>query len=331
MTNPTYPSFVESVGRTPLVRLSRICPDVALFAKHEARNPAGSVKDRVAVAMVLDAEARGALRKGMTIIEPTSGNTGIALAAVAASRGYSLTLTMPETMSVERRKLLSALGAELVLTPGAEGMKGAIARAEAMAAEDPSRYFMPQQFTNPANPKAHFETTGPEIWDAMQGDVDVFIAGVGTGGTISGVGNFLREKNPEVEIIAVEPSESPVITQQVATASLPSCSAVTTASLPSCSVAPTAGMPLPHRIQGIGAGFIPKALDVGIISRVIQVSSDDAFETMRRVAKTEGLLVGISSGAAVCAALRVAKDPAYRNKRIVTILPDGAERYLSLL
>jgi len=320
MTNPTYPSFVESVGRTPLVRLSRICPDVALFAKHESRNPAGSVKDRVAVAMVLDAEARGALRKGMTIIEPTSGNTGVALAAVAASRGYSLTLTMPETMSIERRKLLSALGAGLVLTPGAEGMKGAIARAEVMAAEEPSRYFMPQQFTNPANPKAHFETTGPEIWGAMQGDVDVFIAGVGTGGTISGVGKFLREKNPDIEIIAVEPSESPVITQQVATASLSSCSAV-----------PTAGMPLPHRIQGIGAGFIPKALDVGIISRVIQVSSDDAFETMHRMAKTEGLLAGISSGAAVCAALQVASEPAYQNKRIVTILPDGAERYLSLL
>ena len=306
----THPSFVEAVGGTPMLRLARICPDAPLFAKHEARNPAGSVKDRVGAAMILDAEARGALRKGMTIIEPTSGNTGIALAAVAAARGYALTLTMPETMSIERRKLLAALGAELVLTPGAAGMKGAIATAEGMAAAEPSRYFLPQQFANPANPKAHFATTGPEIWEAMQGQVDVLIAGVGTGGTISGAGAFLRQRNPAVEIIAVEPAESPVITQHLAGKPL---------------------TPAPHKIQGIGAGFIPATLDTGILSRVIPVPGEAAFDTLRRMAQTEGLLVGISSGAAVCAALQVAADAAYRDKRIAVVLPDSAERYLSIL
>jgi len=325
MTNLTYPSFVESVGRTPLVRLSRICPDVALFAKHEARNPAGSVKDRVAVAMVLDAEARGDLRPGMTIIEPTSGNTGIALATVAAARGYKCKFTMPDNMSVERRNLLSALGAELVLTPWAEGgISNSIARAEKMVKAEPSRYFMPQQFTNSANSKAHFETTGPEIWDAMQGDVDVFIAGVGTGGTIRGVGVFLKRKNPNIEIIAVEPAESPVLTQKLDPTALSQKEFFRLFSHPSF-----------NKIQGIGAGFIPDILKKGkrlrIISRVIRVSGDEAFDTMRIMAKWEELPVGISSGAAVCAALQVAEDPAYRNKRIVTILPDGAERYLSLL
>ena len=324
MTDPIHTSLIGSIGNTPLLRLSRICPDGLLFAKHEARNPAGSIKDRIAAAMVVDAEERGALRPGMTIIEPTSGNTGIALAAIAAVRGYGCTLTMPESMSVERRNLFSSLGAKFELTSWDKGIKGAIACAEAMVKTEPSRYFMPQQFTNPANPQAHFETTGPEIWADMQGDVDVFIAGVGTGGTISGVGKFMREKNPNVEIIAVEPTESPIITHKVAagSASRPRDAGTTGTWCPTLQ---------PHRIQGIGAGFIPDTLDVGILSRVIQIPSDDALDTMRRMAKTEGLPVGISSGAAVCAALRVAADPAYKNKRIVTILPDGADRYLSLL
>ena len=298
------------LGNTPLIRLSRICPDAPLFGKHEARNPWGSVKDRIGGAMISDAEARGVLREGMTIIEPTSGNTGIALAAFAALRGYKLILTMPETMSIERRKLLSALGAELMLTPGAKGMAGSIARAKEMVEAEPSRYFMPLQFENLANPRAHFETTGPEIWKAMEGKVDVFIAGVGTGGTISGTGTYLRQQNPDIEIIAVEPDESPVISQHLA------------------------GIPLtpsPHRIQGIGAGFIPKTLDVSILSRVIRVPSDAAFDAMRRMAKTEALLVGPSAGAAVHAALLVAADPTYKNKRIVTLLPDGVDRYLSIL
>ena len=310
MSYPNYPSFVESVGNTPLIRLSRICPGVPLFAKHEARNPAGSVKDRVGTAMILDAKARGVLRKGMTILEPTSGNTGIALASISAALGYSLTLAMPETMSIERRKLLSTLGAKLVLTSGDEGMRGAIACVELMAAANPSYYFLPQQFSNPVNPKVHFETTGPEIWEAMAGKVDVFITGVGTGGTISGVGTFLRQHNPNIEIIAVEPAESPVISQYLAGKPL---------------------TPVPHKIQGIGSGFIPKTLDVSVISRIIPVPSVAAFDTGRRMARIEGLLVGPSSGAAVWAALQVAASNAYQNKRIVVVLPDSAERYLSLL
>jgi cysteine synthase A len=260
--------------------------------------------------MILDAESRGLLKPGVTIIEATSGNTGIGLAAIGASKGYKVMLSMPETMSIERRKVLASLGAELILTPGAEGMRGAVARAETLTAENPGRYFMPQQFKNPANPNMHYTTTGPEIWKDMSGKVDVFVAGVGTGGTITGAGRYLREQNPSIEVIAVEPDESPVITQLLSGEPL---------------------KPSPHKIQGIGAGFIPDTLDVKLLSRVIRVKSADAIEMSQRMGREAGLLVGFSAGANVWAALQIASNPAYAGKQIVTILPDGSERYLSMI
>ncbi|MGN1359197.1 MAG: cysteine synthase A [Kiritimatiellia bacterium] len=298
-------SYSESIGQTPYVRLAHLAENI--FAKHEARNGSYSVKDRVALNMVLAAEAAGSLRKGMAIVEPTSGNTGIGLAAVAAARGYRAILTMPETMSLERRKVLASLGAEVVLTPGSEGMKGAIAKAEQLRDEKPGEVFIPGQFTNPANPDAHYKTTGPEIWEQSGGKVDVLIAGVGTGGTISGAGRYLRERKPEIELIAVEPDESPVISQFLAGEPL---------------------RPGPHKIQGIGAGFIPKTLDTSILSRVIRVPGDAAIETARKVAREEGLFVGISSGAAAWAALQLGET--YARKHIAVIFPDGGERYLSI-
>jgi len=306
-----YRDNPESIGRTPLVRLNRVTEDAraTVLAKIEGRNPAGSVKCRIGAAMIWDAEKRGVLRPGMEIVEPTSGNTGIALAYVAAARGYPLTLTMPDTMSLERRRVLAFLGANLVLTPGAEGMKGAIQRAEALAAAAPDRIFMPQQFKNPANPAIHETTTGPEIWDDTDGGIDVLVSGVGTGGTITGVSRFIKNiKGKAILSVAVEPRESPVITQK------------------------TAGQPLqpgPHKIQGIGAGFIPDTLDLSVVDRVEQVSGPEAIEMARRLAREEGLLTGISCGAAAAAAVRLAKQDEFAGKTIVVILPDAAERYLS--
>ena len=299
-----------SVGNTPLVKLNRVTDGAraTVYAKIEACNPAYSVKDRIGVAMIQNAEARGILKPGSVIVEPTSGNTGIALASVAAARGYGLILTMPETMSVERRRVVAALGAQLVLTPGAEGMKGAIAKADEIAASDPSKYFLPQQFKNPANPAIHEKTTGPEIWEATDGAVDALVAGVGTGGTISGTGRFLKSQKASVQIVAVEPDESPVITQT------------------------RAGQPIqpgPHKIQGIGAGFIPDTLDLAVLDRVERVTSQDALDFAKRLSREEGLLVGISSGAAALAAVRLAQDEAFVGKTIVAILPDAGERYLS--
>jgi len=280
-----------------------------VLAKIEARNPAYSVKCRIGANMIWDAEKRGVLKPGVEIIEPTSGNTGIALAYVAAARGYALTLTMPETMSIERRRVLAALGANLILTPGAEGMKGAINRAEEMAAAEPEKYFLPQQFKNPANPEIHEKTTGPEIWNDTDGAVDVVVAGVGTGGTISGISRYIKHtKGKQIISVAVEPKESPVISQQLAGKPL---------------------QPAPHKIQGIGAGFIPDTLDLSIVDRVEQVESAEAIEFARRLAKEEGLLVGISCGAAAAAAVRLAHLDEFAGKTIVVILPDGAERYLS--
>lgn len=298
-----FENLAQSVGNTPLVRLSKIGADckAEVLAKLESENPLGSVKDRIAVAMLDAAEADGLLAAGTTIIEPTSGNTGIGLAFVCASRGYRLILTMPETMSMERRKLLKYLGAELVLTPGSGGMKGAIARAEELLAETENSW-MPNQFTNPANPAVHRRTTGPEIWKHTDGAVDIFIAGVGTGGTITGAGGFLKERKPQVQVVAVEPSASPVL---------------------------SGGDPGPHKIQGIGAGFIPEILDREIIDEVVQVSNEDAMETARRLAGKEGILCGISSGAAVAAALKVANRSENKGKQIVVVLPDTGERYLS--
>ena len=301
----------ESIGNTPLVRLNRIAIDAkaTVLAKVEGRNPAYSVKCRIGAAMVWDAEKRGLLGPGVEIVEPTSGNTGIALAYVSAARGYKLTLTMPETMSVERRRVLAALGANLILTPGSEGMKGAIRRAEELAASDPNRYFIPQQFKNPANPAIHEATTGPEIWNDTDGAVDVLVAGVGTGGTITGISRHIKNtRGKPIVSVAVEPRESPVISQKIAGLEL---------------------KPSPHKIQGIGAGFIPDTLDLSIVDRVEQVSGDEAIETARRLAREEGMLVGISCGAATAAALRLAHLDEFADKTIVVVLPDAGERYLS--
>ncbi|MGL5660647.1 MAG: cysteine synthase A [Aeromonas sp.] len=298
----------QTIGHTPLVRLNRVSKGRVL-AKIESRNPSFSVKCRVGSNLIWDAEKRGVLIQGKEIIEPTSGNTGIALAFVAAARGYAITLTMPATMSLERRKLLKALGANLVLTDGALGMKGAIAKASEILASDPNKYVLLQQFDNPANPAIHEQTTGPEIWDATDGDVDVFVAGVGTGGTLTGVGRYLKQaQGKAVTCVAVEPSESPVISQQLAGEPI---------------------KPGPHKIQGIGAGFIPRNLDLTLIDRVEQVSSDDAIDMARRLMAEEGILAGISSGAAVVAAARLAELPEFAGKTIVVILPSAAERYLS--
>ena len=306
-----YEDNSRSIGRTPLVRLNRVTQGAraTVLGKIEGRNPAYSVKCRIGAAMIWDAEERGILKPGVEIVEPTSGNTGIALAYVAAARGYKLTLTMPETMSLERRRVLAALGANLVLTPGAEGMKGAIAHAERLAASDPGRYFMPQQFKNPANPGIHEKTTGPEIWDDTDGAVDVLVAGVGTGGTITGVSRYIKgTKGKPILSVAVEPRESPVISQTLAGDMV---------------------RPGPHKIQGIGAGFIPQTLDLSVVDRVEQVESAEAIAFARRLAREEGLLVGISCGAAGAAAVRLAREPAFAGKTIVVVMPDLAERYVS--
>lgn len=300
-----YTSADQLIGKTPLLELSHIEKEEKLEArilgKLEYFNPAGSVKDRIAKAMIDDAEASGKLKPGSVIIEPTSGNTGIGLASVAAARGYRIIIVMPETMSVERRQLMKAYGAELVLTEGAKGMKGAIAKAEELAAETPDS-FIPGQFVNPANPAVHKATTGPEIWEDTDGKVDIFVAGVGTGGTVTGVGEYLREKNPNVKIVAVEPAASPVL---------------------------GGGAPGSHKIQGIGAGFVPDVLDTKIYDEVIPVENDDAFAEGRRIGRAEGVLVGISSGAAVWAAVQLAKRPENKGKTIVALLPDTGDRYLS--
>ncbi|WP_294856110.1 cysteine synthase A [uncultured Oscillibacter sp.] len=300
-----YTSADQLIGKTPLLELSHIEKEEGLEArilgKLEYFNPAGSVKDRIAKAMIDDAEASGKLKPGSVIIEPTSGNTGIGLASVAAARGYRIIIVMPETMSVERRQLMKAYGAELVLTEGAKGMKGAIAKAEELAAETPDS-FIPGQFVNPANPAVHKATTGPEIWEDTDGKVDIFVAGVGTGGTVTGVGEYLREKNPNVKIVAVEPAASPVL---------------------------SGGAPGSHKIQGIGAGFVPDVLDTKIYDEVIPVENDDAFAEGRRIGRAEGVLVGISSGAAVWAAVQLAKRPENQGKTIVALLPDTGDRYLS--
>ena len=291
------------IGNTPLIDLSALTSaDVTILGKYEATNPGGSVKDRIARAIVDDAEATGRLAPGGTIIEPTSGNTGVGLAMVAAERGYKMILVMPETMSIERRKLAASYGAEIVLTPGAEGMKGAVARADALAAETPGA-IVAGQFVNPANPKAHYETTGPEIWAATDGAVDVLVSGVGTGGTVSGTGKFLKEQKPNVVAVAVEPAESPVL---------------------------SGGKPGSHRIQGIGAGFVPATYDAEVVDRIEQIASADAIATKKRLALEAGLLVGISAGAAVAAAIRLAESGDFNGKTIVAILPDTGERYLSM-
>jgi cysteine synthase A len=308
---PIFSDNSQSIGNTPLVRLNKVTDGAAatVLAKIEGRNPAYSVKCRVGANLIWDAEKRGILKPGVEIIEPTSGNTGIALAYVAAARGYKLTLTMPETMSIERRRVLAALGANLILTPGSEGMKGAITRAEAMAAAEPQRYFLPQQFKNPANPQIHELTTGPEIWHDTDGGIDLLVSAVGTGGTISGISRYIKQhKGKQIISVAVEPAESPVISQQLAGKPL---------------------QPGPHKIQGIGAGFIPETLDLSLIDRVEQVTGDEAISFARRLAREEGMLVGISSGAAAAAAVRLAQRAEFSGKTIVVILPDGAERYLS--
>lgn len=300
-----YTSATELIGKTPLLELTHIEKSLGLKAKIVAKleyfNPAGSVKDRIAKAIIDEAEASGKLKPDSVIIEPTSGNTGIGLASVAAARGYRIILTMPETMSVERRQLMKAYGAELVLTEGAKGMKGAIAKAEELAAETPNS-FIPGQFVNPANPKAHRETTGPEIYEDTDGQVDIFVAGVGTGGTVTGVGEYLKSQNPNIKVVAVEPATSAVLSTGVAG---------------------------PHKIQGIGAGFVPDVLNTGIYDEIIPVSNEDAFATGKLIGKSEGVLVGISSGAATFAAIELAKRPENEGKTIVVLLPDTGDRYLS--
>ncbi len=297
-----------TIGHTPLVRLNRI-GNGRILAKVESRNPSFSVKCRIGANMIWDAEKRGILSAGKELVEPTSGNTGIALAFVAAARGYKLTLTMPETMSIERRKLLKALGANLVLTEGAKGMKGAIAKAEEIVATDPNRYILLQQFSNPANPEIHEQTTGPEIWEDTDGEVDVFIAGVGTGGTLTGVSRFIKNtKGKAITTVAVEPTDSPVISQALAGQEI---------------------KPGPHKIQGIGAGFIPGNLDLNLVDRVEQITNDEAISMARRLMEEEGILAGISSGAAVAAAIKLSEEADFTDKTIVVILPSSGERYLS--
>ena len=306
-----YQDNSESIGRTPLVKLNRITDGAAatVLAKIEGRNPAYSVKCRIGSSMVWDAERKGILTPGKEIIEPTSGNTGIALAFVGAARGYPVTLTMPETMSIERRKVLKALGANLLLTEGAAGMKGAIARAEELAASNPDRYVLLQQFKNPANPEIHFKTTGPEIWEDTNAAIDVFVAGIGTGGTITGVSRYIKhEKKKPILSVGVEPAASPVITQ---------------------TLRGETPKPGPHKIQGIGAGFIPDTLDLSVVDRIETVTNEEAIETARRLAREEGILAGISCGAAAAAALRLAREPEMKGKTIVVVLPDSGERYLS--
>ncbi|ELM3735809.1 cysteine synthase A [Edwardsiella piscicida] len=303
-----YQDNSHTIGHTPLVRLNHI-GNGRILAKVESRNPSFSVKDRIGANMIWDAEKRGILKPDVELVEPTSGNTGIALAFVAAARGYKLTLTMPETMSLERRKLLKGLGAELILTDGALGMKGAISKAESIVASDPARYVMLQQFSNPANPEIHRQTTGPEIWQDTDGQVDVFIAGVGTGGTLTGTARYLKQDRAKnVSIVAVEPDDSPVISQAIAGEPI---------------------VPGPHKIQGIGAGFIPDNLDLALVDRVERIGNDEAIAMARRLMREEGILAGISSGAAVAAAERLANMPAFQEKTIVVILPSSGERYLS--
>ena len=300
----------QSIGNTPLVRINRLGPaGVTILAKIEGRNPGYSVKCRIGANMIWDAEQRGVLKPGMTIVEPTSGNTGIGLAFVAAAKGYKLVLTMPASMSLERRKVLKALGAELVLTEPPKGMKGAIAKAEEIVASDPARYFMPQQFENPANPEIHEKTTGPEIWNDTDGAVDVLVSGVGTGGTITGVSRYIKQTmGKPIVSVAVEPVSSPVITQTLAGEEV---------------------KPSPHKIQGIGAGFVPKNLDLSIVDRVLQVTDDESKAVALRLMQEEGILCGISCGAAMAAALKIAQEPGMQGKTIVVILPDSGERYLS--
>lgn len=300
-----YRSITELIGKTPLAEVCRLEQEENLEAtvlvKLEYRNPAGSAKDRIAKSMIEDAEERGLLKEGYTIIEPTSGNTGIGLAAIAAAKGYRMILTMPETMSVERRNILKAFGAEVVLTDGSKGMSGAVAKAEELAREIEGS-FIPGQFENPANPNAHYRTTGPEIWEDTDGKVDIFVASVGTGGTITGTGRYLKEKNPQIKVVAVEPADSPLL---------------------------SGGKAGPHKIQGIGANFIPKALDTGIYDEIICVENEEAFEMSRRLMKKEGLMTGISSGAALHAAVQLAKRPENKGKTIVALLPDSGDRYYS--
>jgi cysteine synthase len=306
-----HPDNSRSIGRTPLVRINRMAAGLGatVLAKLESRNPAHSVKCRIGAAMISDAESRGVLKAGMEIIEPTSGNTGIALAFVAAARGYPLTLTMPETMSIERRRVLAAFGATLILTPGPEGMSGAIKRAEALAAEDAKKWFLPQQFKNPANPAIHEKTTGPEIWEDTDGNVDVFVSGVGTGGTITGVSRYFKKiRGRQLLSVAVEPSASPVLTQKRNNEPL---------------------KPSPHKIQGIGAGFVPDNLDLSLVDRIEQVTNEEAIDHARRLSREEGILSGISCGAAIAVALRYARMKEFAGKTIVTVLPDSGERYLS--